>query len=231
MLHKDHISHIEIYSDEWHALRVGKFTSSKMHSIMAQKPLTEGALTYIHQKAGEYITGQTLCTEDDIIEDENTVWGLEHEPLALNLFGNTKKIKYLVTQKVIHAPGTRFSSTPDGIWVIDSSVLQEDCYNVAPVEVKCPRKYPRFLELYKCNTPFDLKKESKAHFWQVLDQMDNCGSALGYYACYHPLFPAGKNMKIIEFTKIDLWDDFKLLQQRKQLALTKFNEIITEFST
>lgn len=230
MLHKDHISDIQIYSDDWKKFRVGKFTSSKMVELMAEKELSIGALSYIDQKVGEYITGQNIASEDeDELEDENTVWGLQYEPEALQVFANTKKIKYLAVQKMIHAPGSRFSSTPDALHIINSSILQEDCYNVASVEVKCPRKYPRFMPLYRCSTPEDLKKHSKKYYYQVLDQMDNCGSAIGYFACYHPLFPVGKNMKIIEFKKIDLWDDFLKLKQRKDIALNKFNEVLAEF--
>lgn len=228
MLSIDHISDIEIYSDQWKLERIGRFTSSKIAALMAQKPMTEGAITYIDQKASEFITKQTMA-EDEVFEDENTAWGNQYENEALQVFGSIKKLQYLVTQKMIYDPKTRFSSTPDALWIIDSSVLKENHYNVASVEAKCPRKYARFLLLWRCATPADLKKESKTYYWQVLDQMDNCNAALGYFIAYHPLFPKGKNARIIEFRKIDLWDDFKLLQQRKKMALERFNEIIAEF--
>ena len=230
MLHKSHISNIKIYSDEWRLFRAGKFTSSKIVELMAEKELSKGALTYIDQKVGEYIAGQPGEDENEIIEDEYTVWGGLYEPEALKVFANRMKIKYLVVQKLIHEPGSRFSSTPDGIHIINSSLIKEDCYNVATVEVKCPKKYPRFLELYRCKTPLDLKKVEKKYFCQVIDQMDNCHASVGYFACYHPLFPAEKNMNIIEFKKIDLWEDFAKLQQRKASALEKFNEILAEFA-
>ena len=231
MLDKNHISNIQIYTPEWDQARLGRFTSSKINALMGLKPFTDGALAYIDQKAAEFITQRNLATDDEIIEDENTVWGLQYEAEAINLFGLIKGLQYVVVQKMICDTSSRFSSTPDALWIIDTSVFQEGFYNVAPLEVKCPRKYPRFLPLYRCNTPGDLKKEDRKHYWQVLDQMDNCNSALGYYACYHPLFPSGKNIKIIEFRKIDLWDDFKLLQQRKKLALDKFNEVVSQFVT
>lgn len=229
MLHKSHISNIGIYTPEWDAARLGRFTSSKIHNLMAKNSYGEGFMSYVRQKASELITGRNIATEDDVLEDENTVWGLEQEPSALNVFGVMKGLKYLVVQKMIAAPGGRCSSTPDGLWIISSSVMKEDCYNVATVEVKCPRKYPRFLELYDCKTAQDVKKENKAHFWQVVDQMDNCNAALGYYVIYHPLFPPQKNIRIIEFNKINLWDDFILLQERKRMAIEKFSEIVSEF--
>lgn len=229
MLPKDYITNIDIYSDQWKTFRVGKFTSSKIVALAAEKELSSGALSYIDQKVGEFVTGQTLSEEDDELEDENTVWGNQYEPESLKVFAARMKIKFLVTQKLIHKPGSRFSSTPDGIHIISSSATKEDHYNVATVEGKCPRKYPRFLELYRCKTPLDLRKVSKKYFFQVLDQMDNCCSPLGYFYCYHPLFPKEKNINIIEFRKIDLWDDFKMLQDRKVSALRRFNEVLSQF--
>lgn len=229
MLHKSWISNIEIYSDEWNLIRLGKFTSSKMHNLTTDKPLTEDGVAYINQKVGEAITGQTIAGDDDKLENEHTVWGIQYEPKALQEFGQIKKLKYLVVGKMIHEPGSRFSSTPDAIWVINSSISKEDHYNVATVEVKCPSTYNRYIPLYRCQTPKELKKKHKSYYWQVLDQMHNCCASIGYFVVYHPLFPAGSNIKVIEFRKIDLWDDFALLEQRKKQALELFNQIYSEF--
>lgn len=231
MLHKNWISQIEIYSDEWNAIRLGKFTSSKIHCIMTKKPLTEEGVAYIHQKVGEAITGQSTCGEDEKIDNDHTAWGVVNEPLAIQEFGRKKGLEYLVVGKMIHQPGSRFSSTPDAIWVINSAVTKEDCYNVATVEVKCPHKFNTFIPLYDCETPSDVKRENKSYFWQVLDQMDNCGSSIGYFVVYHPLFPEGNNMRVIEFKKIELWDDFALLQQRKKQALELFANLYSKFTT
>lgn len=229
MLPVEHISKIQIYSEEWHKFRIGKFTSSKIHNLMAEKPYSDGFMTYVEQKACEFINGQTLAEEDEQIEDEYTVWGQEWEPYALQAFGQAKGLKYLVTQKLISAPGGRFSSTPDALWILQSSLIKENHYNVATVEVKCPRKYPRFLKLWRCNTPEDVKKAARPYYWQVLDQMDNCNAVLGYFSCFHPHFPEGKRQKIVEFNKLDLWKDFSLLQQRKKLAIDEFMKIVSEF--
>lgn len=229
MLHKSHISNVPIYTPEWDNLRLGRFTSSRIVALMGDKPLTVGAMSYIQQKAGEFITKENV--EDEVLEDENTNWGLQYENEALQVFAKFKNLEYLIVQKVIHEPGTQFSSTPDALWVIETSLIKEDCYNVANVEVKCPRKYPRFISLYNCKTPEQLKKHEPKYFWQVIDQMDNCFASVGYFVCYHPLFPPGKNMQIIEFNKIELWDEFRKLQQRKKQALDVFMQIVAEFIT
>lgn len=229
MLHKSWISDIEIYSDRWNQERLGKFTSSKNHCLFTKKPLTADGVSYIHQKVGELLTGQSNCGEDDKIENEHTAWGVINEPLALREFAAVKGINYLVVGKMIHQPGSRFSSTPDALWVISSSITKEDHYNVASVEVKCPHKFNTFIPLYRCKTPADLKSENSNYYWQVLDQMDNCMASIGYFAVHHPLFPVGNNLRIIEFKQIDLWDDFAFLQQRKAQALEVFNQTVAEF--
>lgn len=226
MLHNSFISNIKIYTDDWHITRLGRLTSSKINVLMGEKSLTEGAMSYIYQKAGEAITGQTTEEDTDIVEDENTAWGILNEPEALKKFGAYMGIRYLITQKIIFDPKGRTSSTPDALWIIDSSVLQENSYNVATVEVKCPRKYHRFFPLFACNTPEELKAKYKPHFWQVIDQMHVCGAAVGYFVVYNPTFPPHKNLKVIEFQKIKLWDDFKKLEQRKKEAVQTLEDII-----
>lgn len=221
MLKVSHISDIVIYSTDWDAARLGKFTSSRWHCMMGDKPLTEGATTYIYHKVGEELTGKSTA-EDETIEDENTEWGNTYEPDAIRKFGQLKNLEFLVTQRLISEPGSRFSSTPDALWVHGASVLKQDEYNVSTLEVKCPRKFHKFIRYFKCTTPAQLKALNKIYYWQVVDQMYNCDSAKGYFMAFHPLFPEGKNYRIIEFNKIELWDDFKLMAQRKKLAVEEF---------
>jgi len=231
MLNKDWISNVEIYSEEWRMARLGKMTSSKIHNITTQKPLSSEGVSYIYQKVGELITGQTTCgSEEDNIESEDTAWGIIHEPTAIKELGKSLGIEYLVVGKMIHEPGSLFSSTPDALWVINSSISKENHYNVATVEVKCPNRYHNFIPLYRCKTPADLLKAKKSnYYWQVIDQMDNCNASMGYFVAFHPLFKPGRNMRVIEFKKIDLLKDFAFLKQRKKQALDIFNEIRAEF--
>jgi YqaJ-like recombinase protein len=232
MLNKDWISNIEIYSDEWVEARKGKMTSSKMHNLATQKPLSQEGVSYIYQKVGELVTGQTTCGKDDEnIENEDTAWGIIHEPVGLQEFGKRMGIKYLVVGKLIHEPGSVFSSTPDALWVINSSITKENHYNVATVEIKCPNRYHNFIPLYQCKTPADLLKARKSnYYWQVIDQMDNCNASMGYFIAFHPLFKPGSNMRVIEFKKIDLLNEFAFLKQRKKQALEIFNQLRAEFS-
>lgn len=231
MLKVSHISNITIYSQEWDMARRGKFTSSRFSVLMGDGGVTTtGAMTYIYHKVGEFVTGKSMADEDEVIEDENTHWGRENEPAAIRKFGERYGIEYLVTQKMILNPESHFSSTPDAIWVHAKSLQKVDEYNVSTLEVKCPRKFHKFIPLYECKTPSDLKIFNKNYYWQVIDQMYNCDSAVGYFGCYHPLFPTGKNFNVIEFKKIDLWPDFKKMKDRKDQTLEMFNKIRAKFA-
>ena len=53
--------------------------------------------------------------------------------------------------------------------------------------------------------------------------MDACDALKGYLVYFHPDFRAG-GLRIIEFRKIELITDFKLLTARKELAIKMFEE-------
>jgi hypothetical protein len=97
-------------------------------------------------------------------------------------------------------------------------------YNVSTVEVKCPFSFDAAVPLFLCNTPDDVKKENKAYYHQILFQMEVCDSLVGYLVVYQPMFKANK-MKVVEFRKKDLISEFKLLKERKESAIAKYNEI------
>lgn len=224
MLKKEQISKIKIYTDEWHAFRAGRLTSSKSFLFTGDRGFTQGTMTYIYQKVGETLTGQITGSEDEQFEDENTAWGLQYEPIALNLFQQVKKVQYMTNQNIIYDLEHQFSSTPDAIWTHNEALNQLE-YNVSTIEVKCPRKYHRYIPLYNCKTPADLKKFDNKYYWQVVDQMLLCDSAQGYFMCFNPMFPEKSRYNIIEFRKMDLWEDFKLLHTRKMQAIKEFNQI------
>lgn len=223
MLKKSHITNIEIYSNEWQKHRLGRFTSSKMHSLMTERGFGDAAMTYIYQKVGEDITG--ISNDKDYEFDEDLDWGLKYEPDAIRAFGKAMNIEFLVTQKLISDTGGRFASTPDAIWIHNECKLDATEYNVSTAEGKCPRTYHWFIKYFLCKTPTDLYKLKPNYFWQTIDQMDQCGAAVGYFFVYHPFFPEGSNLNIITFKKMELWDYFKRMSERKKLAVTSFEEV------
>lgn len=193
---------------------------------MSSKGFLDSAKLYIYQKVGEEITGIiTEVTESNSEDNINTEWGDKYESEAIAHFAKRKGLDYLTSQTMIQNTETRFCSTPDAIWIRAEGIINPDEYDVSTLEVKCPRTFSSFIAKSLCKTPLDLKKDNPEHYWQVVDQMETCSAAIGYYYVYHPLFPELSKGHEIEFKKLDLWDDFKFLVNRKKEAVELFDKV------
>lgn len=232
MLHKSKISKIKIHSDEWHASRLGKFTSSEIYRLMGS---AESFIRYVREKVGEELTGKSAKQE---VDTDATRWGLFHEADALTKFGQKKGLDFLIAQQLITEDGSRFGSTPDGLVVLRISPDDTE-YEVEPTEVKCPPTFANYIGLYQCNSAADIKKEESKYYWQVLDQLDNCQSLAANFVVYHPDFRVG-NLKIIRIEANEpfvdskgkktfpLYEDLKLLREKKKQAVEMFDIIRQE---
>lgn len=221
MLLKNRISGIQIFSDEWQKSRLGKFTSSRIHALVQDKPYATGFMSYVYQKVGEELTGKPIY--ENTPETDAMQWGIEYEPIALQKFGKKMKLDFLVVQQLIIVPETRFMGTPDAL-IIHGESINENAYNVATVEVKCFPSFQNYVKLALCKTPGDVKKAFPYVYWQILDQMEICDCLVGYCVCYHPQFRAG-NLNIVEFRKVTMIEDVRLLKERKAMASEKFDEV------
>jgi len=218
MLLKTSITGIKIHSEQWFNSRIGKFTSSEIHYLMDEKPMSPAAISFIYRKVGEEISG--LPCRDDI-DTQATRHGNLYEPEALKIYAERNNLPYLVTQTLISPPDSRFSGTPDALII---KAETETHYSVETLEVKCPYSYDGYIKLFLCNTPEDVLKTEKKYFWQVIDQMTLCDALMGYLIIYQPLFKSGQ-MKVIPFRKLHLLPFFDKLKQRKIEAENKFIEI------
>lgn len=226
MLLKSSITNIVVHSEEWFAGRLAKFTSSEIHFLCGKEGIGQTGRKYILRKLGEELTG-IPCRDE--ISTAATAHGHEHEPFALKAFMKKMGVEFLVTQKLIVPVGSRYGSTPDGI-IVRKESIDKLSYQVEPVEAKCPSSYDAYLELWECETPEKIKKVEKKYYWQVLDQMHVCDALVGYLVIFQPYFKAG-NLRIVQFNKMDLMPDFKLLVQRKEEAVKTFDELRTKLIT
>jgi hypothetical protein len=229
MLLKSKISGIKILSEEWYISRLAKLTSSKNFHLIEDG---KGYTNYIRDKVGEELTGKSSEKEFDT---ESLRWGSFYEAEAVTKVGQSKGLEFIIVQQLVTAPLSRFGSTPDGL-IILSETPDKTAYNVETLEVKCPPTFNIYIGLFECNTPQELKSECKQYYWQVIDQMDECGALKGHFAVYHPDFKVG-NMNIIEFdthkpvinkkgeTTYPIHEDLKLLRLRKAKALETFDSI------
>lgn len=220
MLLKSKISDLQMYSGEhyfdgWLLARLGKFTASKIHTCMRPKGIGDGGLRYIRSRIGEEMTG--VSSEKQILT-EDMLWGLKYERDALQRFGELKKLDYLIVQKLISEKGSKFGCTPDALWVMGEDKEKEEL-TVRTVEVKC-YQMDNHIACALCSTPAEIKKEDFEAYAQVLMQMLECGSFMGFLCYFNPLFKHG-GFRVIEFKGNDemIMEDLKLLKKRKEEML------------
>lgn len=228
MLLKSRISNLLIHSDEWKAARTGRlFTSSSIHKICGEKGLGETGLSHISLKVFETLSGTSTDVE---LDTDSVRHGIVYEPEATRKFGINKGVDFLVTQKMINGETADEASTPDGLMIRKESIdtLKLD---VSTLETKCyqPLKH---LQCCLCDTPEQIKKVDRPAYFQVLHQLIVCDCLNGYLVYYHPDLPADKGqMKIIEFRKIHLIEDLKMINNRKAEARNEFKRIFDKLTS
>jgi len=208
----------EHYFDSWKLSRLGKFTASKIHLCMKPKGIGEGGLSYIRSRIGEELTG--VSSEKEINTDAMK-WGLEHEPASIKIFQELKQAQFVSVQSLISDPETRFGCTPDAVW-IKSESSDGLSYEVSTYETKSYPTYENHIACALCETPAQIKVQDVEAYYQTIMQMDECGALVGYLGYYNPLFKVG-SYRLIEFRKINLVEEFKLLNQRKKEIIEIFN--------
>jgi hypothetical protein len=219
MLLIKNITDIPMLSDEWYQARLACFTSSEKYCLMSDKFLTVGAMSYIKRKIFEELSGLPSKEQVNTISTEH---GHKYESEGIMEYGKSKGLEFVVTQKLIKEPGSRFGSTPDFI-IVHNKSSDGLSYNVSTGEIKCPQG-EAFIGLAMCKTPEDVKKLEPKYYWQVIDQMAACDALIGHFVVYNPFVRVGK-LHSVEFRKINLVPEFKLLKERNQLTIAKFEEI------
>jgi len=214
-----------LLNEKYNQAKLGKFTSSEWHYLMAEKGLGSAGLNYIYRKVGEVMT-EMKCRPD--ISTAATEHGLNYEREGLIKFGEKMGLQSLLVQRLILDEDGMCGGTPDGLIVLNES-QDKLSYNVQTCEIKCPLSFDGYIRLWKCRTPEDLKKEAREYYYQCLHQMLICDALVGYFICYHPFFKSGQ-MNIIEFRKINLIPEFKLMNDRKQEAIKIFNQVREELT-
>lgn len=218
MLDISRISHVAVFEEEWRKQKYGKISASKFGLLVSKDSdkgvFTKNALTYIEGLAGEIITG--IPAQAEFFTDD-TDHGNATEPeaidysaslLGLNILRNSERGG---TNRLII--NDEYSGcTPDALLskYENDKIFDETggFIKVDPLEVKSPSKHHRFIKLFRCNTPEDLKKTESIYYWQVITQMMFCDSLVAYFGCYNPSFPVPG--KVITFRKRELMEDVKI---------------------
>lgn len=208
--------HIEQSSEAWEKIRLGRFTSSEIWKLMdcGKRPMTEAelkarpktgkgskttqvpdpskmgekAITYIHQKVWEILTGQQVWQAYAY----PLVWGKEQEPFAVEEFERrTGLVCETVGFQVYtdHAGGSpdRLVGDKDGL------------------EVKCPSSDEQIKYLLLTDH-YDLKREYPEKYYQCISNMLFTGRERWHFCTFDGRMKSEKHRlthMIIEASKVE----------------------------
>lgn len=203
--------------NEWLQQRLGKFTASEFHRLMASSKndeLPKGAQTYATEKAVELLTA--FQNEEPYISLEMQ-WGIDHELEAIRLFTEKtgKTVEFTGINQQFVQLGDDIGCTPDGL--IGKTV---------GIEVKCP-KSTTHLQYLRINTGDELKKLKPEYYWQIQGSMFITKRRVWYFVSFDPRYKnENLRLKILRIERNPA--DIKLLKRRLSLAVLYRDRLIME---
>ena len=223
---------VEQRSLEWHRMRCGCITGSKVVDIMKSgrkkdEIFSETAKAYLFQVAGERLFNPTFLNDDGIFQDYidqvsvNTKamqWGADQEDAAKSLFMqmNFPEGEMAELSSCKHDTIPHFAASPDG------AIYGRDGEDLKIIEVKCPNinTYMKYRTLI--HDAASLKETEPKYYWQMMAEMSCTGAKGGIFIVYCPWL--SKPIHWAEIERVE--DDINLMEQRVILANDFINEII-----
>ena len=231
-------------SMEWYEERKGRFTSSAHHKLVGDKKrdmtpeeltawkaanpkstaktmvdpklLSDGAMTYVLEVAGEILTG--ISADKDISFKKEVQWGVLYEPEARKLY---ERVSGLVVQEVgiKHLKGNDYvAGSPDGLIGNDGGV-----------EFKCPFTNHNHLRNLMLETVADLKDEHPDYYWQCISGILINQRQFWDFVSYSPNFKGSSQIKIIRINAREVMDDIRLLATKLKVATLELVKIVNLF--
>ena len=223
---------VEQRSLEWHRLRCGCITGSKVADIMKSgrkkdEIFSETAKAYLFQVAGERMFNPAFLNDDDIFQDyidqvsvstKAMQWGSDQEDAAKSLFMQMNFPECEITElsSCKHDTIPYFAASPDG------AIYGRDGEDIKIIEVKCPNinTYMKYRTLI--HDAVSLKETESKYYWQMMAEMSCTGATSGIFITYCPWL--SKPIHWAEIERVE--DDIKLMEDRVILANDFINEII-----
>ena len=224
---------VEQRSLEWHRIRCGCITGSKVADIMKSgrkkdEVFSETAKSYLFQVAGERMFNPTFLNDDGIFQDYidqvsvNTKamqWGADQEDAAKSLFMqiNFPEGEIVELSSCKHDTIPYFAASPDG-----AIYYGRDGEDLKIIEVKCPNinTYMKYRTLI--HDAASLKETEPKYYWQMMAEMSCTGAKGGIFIVYCPWL--SKPIHWADIGRVE--DDIKLMEDRVILANDFINEII-----
>lgn len=193
-------SDIQQGTPEWHKLRTGRITGTRIAKMAGGKPATVDNLCY--EVAAERLTGQS---SDNGYVSEVMARGVELEAEARSAFS----VEYLlpVTEVGFVEVDDLFGVSPDGLIGDDSGL-----------ELKCPLPHTHLKYLMAGETAW------RAYRWQVQGGLWATGRSYWYFVSYCPAFEQPLHVNIVETDE----DDQKKISESAAKCREKITEIVNK---
>lgn len=174
-------------TNEWFAMRRGRFTSSEIHRLMGERSLgkddlSDTAKTYVFEKYGELTTGLSKELKAAALD-----WGNDNEPLAKDEFekrhGEVLSDCTFYTDTVLFY----FGGSPDGVAIEDGK------HSI--IEIKCPYAIgEQFKNIAYSKDAKTMRSKYPELYWQMQSNMYLTGLKRGYFISYDPRVKMGNGM-------------------------------------
>ena len=223
---------VEQRSLEWHRMRCGCITGSKVADIMKSgrkkdEVFSDTGKSYLFQVAGERMFNQTFLNDDGIFQDyldlisvstKAMQFGSDQEDAAKSLFMQMNFPEGEITElsSCKHDTIPYFAASPDG------AIYGRDGGDIKIIEVKCPNinTYMKYRTLI--HDAASLKETEPKYYWQMMAEMSCTGAKGGIFIVYCPWL--SKPIHWADIERVE--DDIELMEQRVILANDFINEII-----
>lgn len=197
-------------SDGWNQARIGRFTASEIFKLMTEPrnkadkeagKLSEGAMTYVHQKVAEVMTGQPKSESYAY----PLVYGKELEPQAIEYF--IKKTGFSYEPAMFVPFGDHAGASPDG-YINGTDGL----------ECKCPFQSENMVDYLLLTDQFDLKRNHPNYYWQVMSGLLFTDKEKWHFVCYDPRMVNEKHRMVHLVVKPNP-EDFDLIVKKLAVAV------------
>ena len=172
-------------SEEWHAVRLGKITASRLGDLM--KKTKYGESTYKTRLRMELaIERITNTSASSIVMNRAMHDGIEREPDARKLFEAVTGKEVALSGSHDHPDIVNTSASPDGLLRGENAIL----------EIKCPTHTTHAKNLMADGM-------DKRYLYQVQWQIACTESTHGYFASYHTDYPTELRLKWVRVERDD----------------------------
>ena len=209
----------EEIKSEWLKQRLGKFTASEFHRLMAYPNKAEmpaGGITYVMEKVAESLIESS---DSEGFTSYDMQWGIDHEAEAVQAFTDKTGLvvdKHGLAQELI-TMSEHIGCTPDGL--INST---------HGLELKCPKSVTH-ISYWAIKNGDDLKKHCPNYYWQVQGSMMITGREEWYFASFDPRFINPAHRLHIAKIAINI-EDVVLLSNRLKMAIALKKKLIASFN-